>query len=204
MSDNIAVSVDDEITAMRNRLQERQTHLVVDELESDNGQMDLDNEDVFTQSGLEDAKLMQRMQDARLQYRQHLEEMEKIPDIMNLRTNYVEHIGTISNEITNLNKFYNENHEVMGMPHRVLKKLIEVIAMFRARKFDTIETDIESCIKLLKTSQTTCDVTMKQIKKTQDVLFVLRRNIDKNCEDMLRSVAAHKDQVRKLAATTRT
>ena len=59
MSDNIAVSVDDEITAMRNRLQERQTHLVVDELESDNGQMDLDNEDVFTQSGLEDAKLMQ-------------------------------------------------------------------------------------------------------------------------------------------------
>ena len=201
MADNITVSVDDEITAMRNRLQERQILLVDDE--PDNGQIDLDNEDVFTQSGLEDAKLMQRMQDARLQYRQHMEEMEKIPDIMNLRTNYVEHIGTISNEITTLNDFYNENHEVMGMPHRVLKKLIEVITMFRARKFDNIETDIESCIKLLRTSQTTCDMTMKQIKKTQDILFVLRRNIDKNCEDMLRSVAAHKDQVRKLADVTR-
>jgi hypothetical protein len=198
-----AISVDDEITAMRNKLQERQMRLVADSYGDgdDNGPIDLDNEDVFERSGLEDAKLIQRMQDARLQYRQHLEEMDKIPDVMHLRSNYVDHISNISNEITTLNDFYNENHEAMNMPHRVFKKLIEVIALVRSRKFDSVETDIEACIKLLKTSQSTCDATMRQIKKTQDNLFVLRRNIDKNCDDMLRSVAAHKEQVSKMAAT---
>ena len=39
---------------------------------------------------------------------------------------------------------------------------------------------------------------MGRVKKTQDTLFVLRRDLDKNCEDMLRSVAAHKEKVVKL------
>ena len=130
---------------------------------------------------------------------QCLEDMEKIPDIMHLRSNHVTHIGTMSNEITILNNLYNENHDAMCVPHRVLKKLIEVITAFKVRKFDTIEPDLESCIKLLKTSQTSCDTLMGRVKKTQDTLFVLRRELDKNCEDMLRSVAAHKEKVVKLS-----
>ena len=197
--------VDAEIAAMRNKIQNRQMHLIATSIDddqinkNDNSQIDLDNEEIFKQSGLEDALLMQRMQDARYQYMQCLEDMEKIPDIMHLRSNHVTHIGTMSNEITILNNLYNEKHDAMCVPHRVLKKLIEVITAFKVRKFDTIEPDLESCIKLLKTSQTSCDTLMGRVKKTQDTLFVLRRELDKNCEDMLRSVAAHKEKVVKLS-----
>jgi hypothetical protein len=209
MADNISVStaVDDEIAAMRNRLQERQMRLIADTYEindeSKNGQLDLDDEDTFARSGLEDAKLMQRMQDARDQYRLHLDEMKKIPDIMHLRSNYTDHISTMSNEITVLNNFYNENHEALNRPLRVFKKLIEIIGLVKFRKFDSVESELESCVGLLKKLQDTCDMTLRQIKKTQDNLFVLRRNIDKNCEDMLRSVAAHKEQVNALSAIKR-
>ena len=205
--ENTTTSVDDEIAAMRIKIQNRQMNLIETSLnastrrgddENEHGQIDLDDEGVFERSGLEDALLMQRMQDARHQYRQYLEDMEQIPDIMQLRTNHVTHICTISDEITILNNMYTENHEAMCMPHRVLKKLIEIITTFKVRKFDTIESDLESCIKLLKTSQTSCDTLMGRVKKTQDTLFVLRRELDKNCEDMLRSVAAHKEKVVKL------
>ena len=202
------ISVDDEIAAMRSKIQNRQMHLIatnVNDGESgESGQIDLDNEEVFKQSGLEDALLMQRMQDARYQYKQYLEEMEKIPDVMQLRSNHTTYIGAISNEITTLNNFYTENHESMCMPYRVFKKLIEVLTAFKVRKFDTIESDLESCIKFLKTSQTACDTLMSRIKNTKDTLFVLRREIDKNGEDMLRSVAAHKEKVSKLTHVMKT
>lgn len=193
------ISVDDEIAAMRNKIQNRQMRLIDTDVDvDDSDQIDLDNEEVFKRSGLEDALLMQRMQDARHQYNQYLEEMDKIPDVMQLRFNHTTYIGTISNEITTLNTFYTENHESMCMSYRVFKKLIEVLTAFKVRKFDTIESDLESCIKFLKTSQTSCDTLMGCIKNTKDKLFVLRREIDKNGEDMLRSVTAHKEKVSKL------
>ena len=199
------ISVDDEITSMRNKIQNRQMNLIVTDVDvDDSGQIDLDNEEVFKRSGLEDALLVQRMQDARHQYKQYMEEMEKIPDIMHLRTNHVNHICTMSNEITKLNNFYTENHEAMCMPHRVFKKLIELITLFRVRKFDTIESDLESCIKLLKTSQTSCDLLMGCIKNTQDKLFVLRRELDINGEDMIRSVAAYKEKMDNLIRVVNT
>jgi len=204
------ISVDDEIAEMRSKIQNRQMNLIASSLDAstcnvdDSGQIDLDNEEVFKRSGLEDALLMQRMQDARYQYKQYMEEMDKIPDIMHLRTNHVNHISTISNEITILNNFYTENHEAMCMSNRVFKKLIEIITAFRVHKFDTIESDLESCIKFLQTSQVSCDLLMGRIKKTQDVLFVLRRNIDMNGEDMIRSVAAYKEKIDNLIRVVNT
>ena len=62
-------AVDDEIAAMRNKIQNRQMHLIATSIDddqinkNDNSQIDLDNEEIFKQSGLEDALLMQRMQD---------------------------------------------------------------------------------------------------------------------------------------------
>jgi hypothetical protein len=193
-------SVDDEITAMRNKIQNRQMRLIASEEndENDEDQIDLDNEEVFKRSGLEDAVLMQRIQNARTQYRQYLEEMERIPDIMQLRANHVKNISALSGDITKMNEFRLENNEGMTMPYRILKKLIEILTAFKVRKFDTIESDLELCIKQLKTTQTACDNLMGLVQNTQNTLFVLRRDIDKNGEDMLRSVDAHNEKVNKL------
>lgn len=158
-------------------------------------QLDLDDDAQMESAGLEDRNLIDHMANARQKYSTHLQDMRTLPDLITLRAKHVDCISRISDEISTLSDFYNDHHAEMESADRARRRLSILQSALRVGKSIDTQASLDECIKLLVESGKACDAAMKQIKSTQQNIFVLRRDIDFNMEQMLNVMDAHRKKV---------
>jgi hypothetical protein len=169
---------------------------------TDTFQIDLNDEG--TSAELMDTDLMAHMNSARTKYQEHLVEMAQLPELITLRSKHVACIGRISDEITKLSSFYDDYHDKLDTSFQVYTKLNKLNTKITFKKATDITDDITDITKLSAITKNACDDALKQIKSTQNIIFVLRRDMDFNFEQMLWVVNANIEKSSKLSRVVAT
>jgi hypothetical protein len=170
---------------------------------TDKYQIDL-NDPENVAASLEDTDLMAHMNSARKRCADHLAEMQKLPTVIAMRAKHADCISRISDEIACLNSFYDEYHDKMESAFQVFTRLNKLNSRIKFRAAGNVAEDLLSITKLSMIAKDACDDTMKQIKNTQNKIFVLRRDIDMNFENMLSVTDSNVQKSNKLSQVVAT